>query len=432
MTTQATDNKKPTVEEKAVIADFVKQLKLNGFCKLDSIASNQTQLYNRFSCAAYPMSYIDNAFSDWLFKNKKTCNYRSSSYITYTLPHVVGSRFIPSSGEYYTCPYSGLQYVNTYKKYQPKTSSSELSPLVQEYFERLFPVATERHTVLQWLAHIFQRPSERPSWHLMFSSDVGVGKGVLVNEILQPLLLHTSVLNSYSKLMGKFSTVLEETLCCLLDDPKAKSDDVQTQLKSLLSEERAYIERKGLQGGMVTTYTRFILASNETRPLFLESDERRWFVVTPLVHKIDPTETQLFIQKLVDWLALEGSLDALHHYFLTYDLTGFNPKRIEQTDSLKAMIGLSESPYAEFINHYAEGHKVFTLSSIKEAMKDEGLTPPSDSRFLHLFLECGLEKKPRRIDDNGKKAIVIYPIGSSLQYIKDNYEFRTSSTSNPF
>lgn len=425
MTSQATDNKKPTPEEKDIIADFVKHLKLCGFCKLDSVASNQTQLYNRFSCTALPMSYIDNAFSAWLFKQKKTCNFRSSSYITYTLPHVVGSKFIPDSGEYYTCPNSGLQYVNTYKKYKPKTNSRELSPLVHEYFERLFPVATERHTVLQWLAHIFVRPSERPSWHLMFSSDVGVGKGVLVNEILQPLLLHTSVLNSYSKLMGKFSTVLEETLLCLLDDPKAKSDDVQTQLKSLLSEERAYIERKGLQGGMITTYTRFILASNETRPLFLESNERRWFVVTPLVHKIDATETAAFIKKLVDWLALEGSLDALHHFFMSYDLTGFNPKRIEQTESLKAMIVLSANPDLDFIKQVLEDNKVCTNAELMQAFKDDGRTPPSSKQVPHLLRELGLES--RRIDLKEFRKSVILPVGMSnadaLKCYKNNNQF---------
>ncbi|MDO8652023.1 MAG: DUF5906 domain-containing protein [Undibacterium sp.] len=411
---------KPNIEDKAVIALFVRHLKDRGFCKLDSSSSNQTQIYNRFNDTSLPFTYIDNAFNSWLFKNGKKCTYRSTQYITYTLPHIVGSKFMPECGAYYTDPNSDCQYVNTYRQYKPSGEPTVmLSPLVHEFFNRLFPVPTECHQALQWLAHIFQHPKQRPSYHLMLSSDVGCGKGFLVNDMLQPLLLHTAVVNSYSKIMGKFSTVLEDSLLVLLDDPKSKSEDTQTQLKSLLSEERAYVERKGLQAGMVQTYTRFILASNEARPLHLESTERRWFVLTPLVHRVNATETQQFIQCLSDWLALSGSMDALYDFFMTYDLTGFNHKRIEQTETLKAMIGMSTNPDIEFIQHFVADHKVFTNLELMEAFKAEGMQPPSSKQVPHLLREVGLESSQKRIDDKLRR--LIHPIGMSLDDIRTHY-----------
>jgi hypothetical protein len=412
---------KPSIDDKAVLALFVKHLKEKGFCKLDSSSSNQTQIYNRFTDTSLPFSFIDNAFNAWLNKTRNKCTYRSTQYITCTLPHIVGSKFMPECGAYYTDPNSDCQYVNTYRQYKRSGAPTvPLSPLVHEFFDRLFPVPTERHLALQWLAHIFQKPKQRPSYHLMLSSDVGCGKGFLVNDILQPLLLHTAVVSSYSKIMGKFSTVLEDKLLVLLDDPKSKSEDTQTQMKSSLSEERAYVERKGLQAGMVQTYTRFILASNEARPLHLESPERRWFVPTPLVHRVDATETQKFIQLLSDWLALAGSMDALYDFFMSYDLTGFNHKRIEQTETLKAMIGMSTNPDIEFIQHFAAEHKVFTNLELMDAFKAEGMQPPPSRQLPHLLRESGLEKN--RIEVDSVRYSLIYKIGMPLDEIRANYK----------
>jgi hypothetical protein len=240
---------KPSPADKLTLAAYVATLKTRGFCKLDDAASNYTRLFNRFNGKILPLSFIDNDFSRWLFKTQQKCSYRSPSYIIYTLPHVVGTKFVPVDCEFFTEPQTECLYVNTYRKYAPTTDSAEVSPLFVEYLARLVPDPAERHIFTQWLSHIFQRPGERPSWHIMLTSDVGTGKGFLVESILNPLLHHTSVVSSFSKVMGQFSTMLEDNLLVLLDDPAQGSDDTQTKLKSLLSEERAYSERKGLQGG---------------------------------------------------------------------------------------------------------------------------------------------------------------------------------------
>lgn len=305
----------PSDAEKAVIAEYVGNLVKRGFCKLDDAASNQTRLYNRFNGKILYFGFLENDYANWLHRTGKTCSYRNPSYLAYTLPHVIGTKFVPNVGEYVTEHDSGCAFVNTYRKYEPSTEAADVSPLFIEYLERLFPVAEERHIVVQWLAHIFQYPEQRPSWHLMLTSEPGTGKGFLVQETLHPLLRHTSVVASYAKVMGQFSTVLEDNLLILLDDCKAKSETVQTQLKSLLSEERTYAERKHMQGGMVDTYARFILASNEYKPLHLDASERRWYVPSRLQHRESRQETQAFIKQLADWLAIPGSLCKVYNYF---------------------------------------------------------------------------------------------------------------------
>jgi hypothetical protein len=418
------DQSGPTPAEKKVIAEYVRDFKKRGFCKLDNSASNVTRLFNRFTQEVLPMSFVENDFNKWLYANEKQCVCRSVPYITYTLPHVIGSKFIPQDISYFTHPDTGCTYVNTYRKYKPSAVNVEVSPLFLEYLERLFAIDQERHISVQWLAHQFQHPEQRPSWHLMLLSEPGTGKGFLVQEILHPLMHHTSVVADYSKVMGRFSGVLQDNLLVLLDDCKARTDATQTQLKSILSEERAYVEKKNLDGGMVDTFTRFILASNEHKPLTLEATERRWYVPARLVHKVDRHETQAFIQSLADWLKLPGSLDAVYHYFMAYPLEGFNYKNVPDSDGLLAIVGMSKSPYADFLDGFVREHKVFTYRELVDAIGLEGLSKPGDAHLVHLLREVGYEKTQPRID--GNQTRLCHPIGMTLEEKRAAYKAETT------
>lgn len=419
-----TSPNKPTDAEKIIISSYVANLKARGFCKLDDASSNTTRLFNRFNGKTLPASFVDNDFSRWLFATKQKCAYRVTSYITYTLPHIVGCKFVPIDQPFFTEPQTECLYVNTYRKYSPNHDSDKVSPLFSEYFERMIPNGDERHIFMQWLSHMFQRPLERPSWHVMLVSDVGTGKGFLVESILHPLLHHTSVVSSFSHVMGRFSTMLADNLLVLLDDPAQGSDDTQTKLKSLLSEERAYCEPKGLQGGMVQTYTRFILASNDARPLHLDANERRWFSPAPLIHLVDKQETQQFIQTLADWLALPGSLCAVYNWFLRYDLTGFNPKHIAQSENLKSMIGMSANIHADFLRDYISEHTVFTIAELMEAFDTEAIQRPKSRQIPHLLREAGYVNKRPRIA--GKLTSLCHPISMTSKDINEAYMSRAT------
>ena len=407
----------PSAEEKIVLAAYVQDLKARGFCKLDSAASDKTQLYNRFDGQSLPLSFIGNDFNSWLYRNKKTCDFCEPGYILKTLRHVVGSKFIPIRSPYYVDPDTRCTWINVYRAYITTTGSTDVSPLFLKYLERLAPDPAERKMMVQWIAHLFQHPEQRPSWHLMLPSDTGTGKGFLVEEILHPLLHHTSVVSSFSKITGQFSTLVEDNLLVLLDDCKAKSDSVQTQLKSLLSEERQYVERKKLQGKMVRTYARFILASNEAKPLHLDESERRWFVLKYLAHKIGRAETQQFIKDLADWLELPGSLCKVYNYFLTRDLADFNHKNPPMTDSLRAIVEMGRCAYGLFLKEYTEDRKVFTRAELVAAMRLEELSKPSDQHLPHLIRDAGYVRSRPLI--GGKQHSGLYhPAGMSLDEIR--------------
>jgi hypothetical protein len=396
--TTTPNNTPVSAEDKRIVNDYVKNLMDRGFCKMDECNSAYTKLYNRISREALHVCFLENDFDNWCHANKVAVSYPGSRYIMRTLKHVVGYKFDPRGGEYSTDPRTDLCYVNTFLRYQPHTTDNVLAPIWGEFWERFIVNRKQRHQALQWLSHLFQKPWERPSWHLMWPSEPGMGKGYLLEKILHPLLIHTETANSYSKVMDKFSTMLETGLLVLLDDCKTTSVATQTRLKSILSEERQYIERKMHQGSMVRSYTRFILASNELRPLYLEADERRWLVFDRLVHKEDRTETQAFISKFDAWLQLPGSLDAIYAWFMNYDISDFNHKNPPASEALQKMVELSINVHEEFTANFAKNNLVFTRKELHFAFDADGLSKPKDTHLPNIILSIGYVSKQLQID----------------------------------
>ncbi|WP_175016883.1 primase-helicase family protein [Massilia sp. YMA4] len=406
-------------EEKTLYAEYVDDLKKRGFCKVDDSTSNQTRLLNRFTGDRLFPVFLESDYDRWCLIKKKTARFPGTRYLMKTLMHVVGEKFDPRGGEYSVDAQSCLSYVNTCKKYQPTSINIEIDPLWHEFWERLIADPVQRREALQWLAHCFQKPWERPSWHLMWPSDPGVGKGYLVEHILQPLLLHTEVAASYDKVMGRFSTMLETSLLVLLDDCKSSSDATQTKLKSILSEERQYVERKQQQGKMVPSYTRFILASNEARPLYLDPDERRWLVFDRLRHRVDASETQQFIAKLDAWVRSPGALDAIYNWFMGFDLTGFNFKHPPESEALKAMVALSVNPHEEFAAGYIEDNPIFMLADLQAAFIEDGLPRAHPSHVPHIMRKLGYQKSQIQIAGIGRNTYY-YPMGMTKEHVQEH------------
>ncbi|WP_011299441.1 primase-helicase family protein [Cupriavidus necator] len=423
--------RKPTKAEKAIIADYVQDLIRRGFCKITDKSAKETRLFNRFDGEPQTLSYLRENFTEWLDDNGKECEFFCERYFIRRLKHIVGRVFKPNAPEFTQSPITGYRYANTYRRYEPTVDSADLPSCFHAYFERMFPAKHQRHIVLQWLAHIFRRPDQRPSWHLMLLSEPGTGKGFLVQNILQPLLHHTSVVASYSRITGKHSAVLVENLVILLDDCKSRSEATQTEMKSFLSEERALVERKYASAGMEDTYARMILASNEEIPLYVDPNERRWYIPDDVVHLVDLRETQAnIIQPLADWLDEPGSLCKVYNWFMQYPLDGFNHKSVPESEGLTRLIDKSKGPYRQYIEDYVKDNKVFTYADLVESMTDAKLSKPSDRELGHVLREIGYEATQRRID--GVRLRLCHPVGMSLQDIRAAYSASPTDPNTPF
>jgi hypothetical protein len=319
----------------------------------------------------------------------------SAPYLAYGLETVTGTIFKPKGTSLIRSKYSRHKYVNTFKEFVPEHPPLPLSPHFHKLWECLFPDPVERHTMLQYIAHAIQFPEIRPSWHPMWLSVTGSGKGFVFNSILTPLFSgQTRLLKKYSELTGRFANVMEGTILIQLDDCKSKRTDVQTQLKSLMSEERVMVEEKNMAAGMVSTYTRIILASNEQVPLDIDDTDRRWYVPKRMEYSDGLTgdegrkeRKKNVIQPLADWLKLDGSLEAMYEFFINYPLDGFDPKTPPMTATLCEQIAKSITVEQTFTVEFLASHetKVVKSEELSKAFSEAGMNKPSNQAIGKLF-----------------------------------------------
>ncbi|MHA3606551.1 primase-helicase family protein [Yersinia enterocolitica] len=340
---------------------------------------------------------ISGLFGQWVNRNNRTV-YPSTQYnsswwdkLTGRLPFVTRDIFKPAlEPETYVALASGTLAMNTYKCYKAEEPANNFDPNPSpwfEYLERMFPAIEDRDIMCDWLAHMFQRPDQRPSWHLLFSGDTGTGKGFLFDRILSPLLCRqTGSVSSFSQVTEKHSQLFTKNMLVHMDDMYATNSNQMNKLKSILSEENITVRPLYEAERTERVYARVIFSSNKVCPLKLEDNERRWYAPAFMVHKVNLPETQTFFKDiLIPWVE-SGGLNVIHEWFLGRNLKDFNHKYIPQSFTLKQMINNSVPVLELELDSWLSSTPVFQFEEIKRAF------PGKHQVIADLLAERGYTK----------------------------------------
>lgn len=396
---------KYTETDKASFKEYQTKSGINQYYKLYDSSSPYPRLISK-STTKEPLflSFLVDDYRKW-YKEKNGGKFPpalpSADYLAAPLSLVTGIRFQPSGPDVIKLPKSRHCYINSYQSFDPIHPALPLPIEFHEFFDAFIHDRDELHIFQQYIAHMIQQPEVRPSWHIMILSFQGTGKGFLFDSILTPLLCEqTFLVKKYSDVIGQFSSTMDGSMLVYLDDCKARTDDIKDQLKSIMSEERIYVEKKGLQGGMVNTYARMILASNDDNPLSLDETQRRWWAPQRLKfgegvgEKEGQPIRQALVKKLSDWLSRPGAMEAVYNYYATYDITDFNPKSPPHSAYLTELAEGCATVEQSFTMDFIEQSliKVVTTADLMLAFEQAKMNKPSNNALKHLFLFCGYKK----------------------------------------
>ena len=395
----------------AEVKSLISKLKADGFYKLYDV-NKETLLYHLPSNTTQPMKLLRDQF----YKHCRGYDWADyDNYITACLDNIGGFTFNPSQPP--LCNYGMVSKLNTYKQYTATTTESEC-PLFVEMIDRMLPNASECHLFTQWLAHMIQYPSERPSWAVMLTSDEGTGKGVLFHKIINPLVMKQAVqCSNYNQFLGSHSTALSNSLFVMLDDTKSHSDSLITELKSKISEPEILLNPKYLQPYKQQVFARILLASNERRPIKLGSnDTRRWFAPAYITHKISREETSKFYAGLIEWLdTTPNALDSVYNYLNTYSLEGFNAGYVTPTETLTTMVSLSTTTKQLEVEEWCNAHKVYKLEQLTNYFND---CPDLAKKYA---LDHYSQVKKLDLDNTGKRSNWWIPVNFNNKQAREFY-----------
>jgi hypothetical protein len=227
-------------------------------------------------------------------------------------------------------------YYNTFRGFavSPKKGSCEL--FKRHLLEVICSNNEDHYRYLwAWLADLIQNHDRRnkSGVAVALSSDKkGVGKGAFTEYLQAMIGEHHSVevLNGENVTGGFNATLAEKVLCIMNEAVWAKGGKAGEILKGLITSPTIQLVRKGYDPITIDNYLRFIITSNQKHFVPVETDERRYFVLSVSDKR---QKDRAYFQAIKQELAAGGA-SALLAELLEFDLAGVELRDVPQTEAL--------------------------------------------------------------------------------------------------
>jgi putative DNA primase/helicase len=180
--------------------------------------------------------------------------------------------------------------------------------------------------IMNWLAHLVQRPQELPETALVFRGREGIGKNTFIDPISDIVgREHYLLLSSLNQVTGRFSGHLANALLVFCNESVWGGDkSAQGVLKSMITDQVQPIEYKGRDLSMVKSFRRMIFATNEQWAVPRGEDDRRYVITDVSAVRKEDWE---YFKQLRHEMA-NGGTSALFQYLLERDIQAWHPRQI--------------------------------------------------------------------------------------------------------
>jgi hypothetical protein len=267
---------------------------------------------------------------------------------------------------------NGRKWLNTYRPSSVVPVEGDATPF-KEFIEYLVPDEFERTHLLKMLAQLVQRPGEKLGHALILGSkEHGIGKSTLMQILFELLGQHNCRKASSEELESQYNAYIDSTLLVLVEEINlgAGGRKVYNKLKDQITSETTPMRRLYQDTRVVRNVASFIFQTNLNRPILLDKEDRRYFVVNSPAKKREPN---YYIEFSEWWRA---NLGVIRHYLEQIDLAGFDRfAPAPMTESKAQLIKGSEAPVVQELREMiAERQRPFhvdivTYQQIAEAVQ---------------------------------------------------------------
>lgn len=205
--------------------------------------------------------------------------------------------------------------------------------------------------VLKWIAYPIQHPGAKMRTALVFHGPQGTGKNLFFEAVM-------AIYGEYGRIVDqaaiedKFNDWASRKLLMIADEVVARQElyHVKNKLKSFVTGEWIRINPKNVAAHDEKNHVNLVFLSNESQPLVLEKDDRRYTVIhTPEKLSGD------YYQQVRDELN-NGGVAALHHHLLNLDLGDFDEHtKPPMTQAKENLIEVSLDSVQRFVQEWHSG-----------------------------------------------------------------------------
>lgn len=186
--------------------------------------------------------------------------------------------------------------------------------------------------LLGWMATAVQRPAQPGHTAVVLRGRQGTGKGMFAKNFGAVFGRHFLHVRDSNHLFGQFNAHLRDCLVLFADEAFwAGVSKHESLLKSLITEETIMCEAKGVDAEPAQNFIHLIMASNAEWVVPAGGDDRRFLVLDVLENNMQDAR---YFGEMMRQLR-GGGYEALLHQLMTRDLSGYDVRKIPQTDALK-------------------------------------------------------------------------------------------------
>ena len=232
--------------------------------------------------------------------------------------------------------------------------------------------------MLNYLAHMVQKPGELPLVAILFKSDEGTGKNLFFENFCNKLFGNDFLLvaSEIEKVLGRFS-MIDNKLMVVLDETTGKDGFSNSdRIKSIITSEQIPWEQKGVNGIKLNNCGRYIFLSNNNTPLKISSTDRRMVVFKC---SNDHRNDTVYFKQLLNAFNDDGCVRSFYEFLMNRDIDVWDrinsrPITKEYLDIQSATIPVMVQWLKELIQTYNNAEEneqlLLTMRPASELFKD--------------------------------------------------------------
>jgi hypothetical protein len=200
--------------------------------------------------------------------------------------------------------------------------------------------------LLRYLAHMLQRPEEKPGVMLVLLGKQGTGKGAFFQLLERIWSRSVYRVDDVDRGLGRFNAGLGQAYVVVLDEALFVGDRRgQDRMKSMITEPYISIEEKHQPLRVIRSFHRFIAASNHEHFAQVDDDDRRNFILRVSSRY---KQNEEYFTRLFEQINSDDAVAAFMYALLSVDLNGFNSRQAPKTAEHSEQIMLSLTRFERY------------------------------------------------------------------------------------
>lgn len=268
---------------------------------------------------------------------------------------------------------SGVRKLNTWQGFKPisTTANPQAWEKFLQFVRHVVPDEGEARWLLQFLAHTFQHPGERPQHMVILQSVMtGTGKSTIARVWTTALGIYGQKVRS-REFFGGYNKFMYQNLGLWVDelkDGEHKQSQIVEILKDLVTSPQILVSEKYVPAFPASLFSRILATTNDLSALKISLTERRINILQCNESHLDNDQQAKLLAVYLNNMCSQDRADDLQGIvegFMSFDLEGYDPAaRSMQNDAMHQA--------QEFSKWSVEEATDVVLDRLREMVEEDG------------------------------------------------------------